>query len=81
MLKEITDLKNANEIKKIYIDSFPKEERVLFEDFFSKNYIGYKLFSLIEDEQIIAMVHFKEVDEVLLLIFFIRILFTLCCYG
>ena len=36
MLKEITELKNANEIKKIYIDSFPKEERVPFEDFFFK---------------------------------------------
>lgn len=63
MFNAVTDLANAKQVKEIYIEAFPVGERIPFQDFFSKNFKGYQLYSLTINEKVIAMVHFKNLKN------------------
>lgn len=59
----ISDLRTCPEVKKLYHESFPVEEQVEFEKLFSGIFENYSLYSLCENGELIAMVHFKELKN------------------
>ena len=59
---EIKDLNNK-ELESLYIDSFPKEERIDFNDMFSGVFKPFKLYALYDNNALVGMAHFNETDN------------------
>lgn len=61
--KEITDLSFAEDIKKLYINSFPPEELVDFDKLFSGVFETFKLFAFYKNNSLVGMAHFNECEN------------------
>lgn len=62
-IKKINNLNNALDIKKLYENSFPKEERSDYFKLFSDTYYGFQLYSLHKNNNLIAFIHFNETQN------------------
>jgi len=62
---EFIEIKNLNnsELEALYIDSFPKEERIDFKDVFSGVFKPFKLYALYDNNVLVGMAHFNETDN------------------
>lgn len=58
--KKIENKKTCLDIKKLYIDSFPIEERVDFHKLFFGVFKNFELYGLYKDKQLIGMAHFNN---------------------
>ena len=58
--KKINDLTMATDIKKLYENSFPEEERTDFYGLFSDIYKDFSLYGLYENNKLLAFMHFNE---------------------
>lgn len=56
--RKITDLNTSLDIKKLYEDSFPKEELVDFYSLFSGVFKDFELYGLYKDKKLVGMAHF-----------------------
>lgn len=59
---EIKDLKNCDELKKLYENSFPLEEQIDFYKLLSGVFENFKLYALYDNGNIVGMAHFLEQD-------------------
>ena len=57
--KKIDNLNNALDVKKLYENSFPEEERTDFFKLFSDIYEEFQLYALYDNKNLIAFIHFK----------------------
>lgn len=55
---ECSDLATANDFKKVYFESFPKNERVDFNGLFSGVFKNFKLVGQYKDKKLVGMMHF-----------------------
>ena len=55
---ECFDLKNADDFKKLYFESFPENERVDFNDLFSGVFKNFKLIGQYDNGKLVGMMHF-----------------------
>ena len=60
---KITDLNKCEDVKTLYHQSFPPEEQVKFDSLFSGVFTGYLLYALYEGDELVAMVHFKQLPN------------------
>ena len=60
---QIANLRECRDVKELYQASFPKEEQVEFEKLFSGVFEGYEMFCIYDNNIIIALVHFKELEN------------------
>lgn len=60
---EIKDLNNCEEVKKLYEDSFPKEEKINFSNFFSGVFKNFKLYALYKNKTLLGMFHFNNTQN------------------
>ena len=58
--KKIENKKTCSDIKNLYIDSFPIQERVDFDKLFCGVFENFELYGLYKDEQLIGMAHFNN---------------------
>lgn len=58
--KKIDDLNNALDVKELYENSFPEEERTDFFKLFSDTYKGFQMQALYDNKNLIAFIHFNE---------------------
>ncbi len=60
LFKKIDNLNNALDVKKLYENSFPEEERTDFFKLFSDLYNGFQMYALYDNKNLIAFIHFNE---------------------
>lgn len=56
--KYTTNLNNADDIHKLYLESFPKNEQIDFFDFFSGEFKDFSLVGQYENGKLVGMMHF-----------------------
>lgn len=68
--KKIDNLNNALDVKKLYENSFPEEERTDFFKLFSDIYEEFQLYALYDNKNLIAFIHFNETENFIHLNYF-----------
>ena len=58
--KEIKELNNCEDVKILYEESFPPEEKVNFYDFFSGVFSNFQLYALYKAKALVGIFHFKD---------------------
>lgn len=58
--KNITNLNEAGDVRKLYHQSFPECERIDFSEFFSGAFDGFSLVGQYENQKLVGMMHFIQ---------------------
>ena len=61
--KKIDNLFKALDVKTLYENSFPEEERTDFFGLFSDIYEGFQLYALYNNKNLVSFIHFNETDN------------------